>query len=304
MWKWLSGLLLIVVVLLAPTPALADTSDDITVTVVGYLVAPAPSGLTLTYINDYEVGISWVKGSAAVPEPVGTNSTIVNTMIRVKWGAAPASRSDGYLVYYGDGTSYNDTNIDLTSLTLISWYRAWTETVFYDVDGDIISSIWDESGITGEANFMSLSWVFMILALLAIALTVAMFFTRQAMLGFPCGIFWAILGGFSYIQSTATWDILYMVFFASFGMAIFTIFAAFALRTKKEELREGDSFIDEGKDDVVFIDEGASPAEAKQYYDEYGNPRYRKQEGKPEEDAGPRARALHNRAEKRRERWE
>jgi len=78
------------------------------------------------------------------------------------------------------------------------------------------------------------------------------------MLGFPCLIFWAIFGGQSYTLSTATWDIYYLTFFASFGMAIFSAYAAFGLRTKKEELAEGDPYIDEGKDDVKFIDDPVS----------------------------------------------
>ena len=102
----------------------------------------------------------------------------------------------------------------------------------------------------------------MLYALLAIAvaLTFAMFSTRQMMLGFPCVIFWAIMGGHCYGQSIYTWDTYYFLFFASFGMAIFCALAMFALRSKKEEKAEGDEYIDEGKDDIRYIDEG-SPSE-------------------------------------------
>ena len=98
------------------------------------------------------------------------------------------------------------------------------------------------------------------LALLALGLTVAMFVTRQMMLGFPCGLFWAILGGYAYTQSTTPWgDWQYFLFFASMGMVVFSIFAAYALRTKKQEAVEGDLYFDEGGDaDVKFIDEGGS----------------------------------------------
>ena len=101
----------------------------------------------------------------------------------------------------------------------------------------------------------------MLYALLAIAvaLTWAMFSSRNMMLGFPCAMFWAIMGGYCYTQSTATWDIWYFLFFASaFGMTIFTMLAAFALRTKKEEVAEGDELIDEGTEDLHYIDEGKS----------------------------------------------
>jgi len=98
----------------------------------------------------------------------------------------------------------------------------------------------------------------MLYALLAIAvaLTFIMFLSRNMMLGFPSAMFWAIMGGHCYGQSTATWDIYYLLFFAAFGMAIFCMIAAYALRTKKEEAEEGDQLLDEGADkDMRFIDE-------------------------------------------------
>ncbi len=99
--------------------------------------------------------------------------------------------------------------------------------------------------------------LFAVLATASIGLTISMFQSRSAMLGFPCLMFWAILGGYCYQQSTVTWDIYYLIFFAAFGMAIFCAFAAYALRTKKEEAEEGDLYFDEGGDkDVKFIDEG------------------------------------------------
>jgi len=123
------------------------------------------------------------------------------------------------------------------------------------------------------------------LIVIPIILALAMFYSKSMMLGFPTGMFWFILGGYCYQQSTATWDINYLLFFAAFGMGIFSIFAAYALRTKKEEAREGDQFFDEGGDKgVKFIDEG----------------------GKDAEDDKPRrsARAIRDRAARRRKRWE
>ena len=130
--------------------------------------------------------------------------------------------------------------------------------------------------------------LFAVLAGAAVFLTMAMFQSRQAMLGFPCLIFWAIMGGYCYQQSTATWDIYYFTFFGSFGMAIFCTFAAYGLRTKKEELAEGDEFIDEGKDDLKFIDEGG------------------KSNDDLSEDDKPRrmSRSIRERAERRRARWD
>ena len=96
----------------------------------------------------------------------------------------------------------------------------------------------------------------MLYALVAIAvpLTWVMFLSRNAMLGFPCTIFWAVTGGYCYTMSVYDWDIWYFIFFASFGMAIFCALAAFGLREKRdtiadEEMEEGEGgFIDEKKE--------------------------------------------------------
>ena len=129
------------------------------------------------------------------------------------------------------------------------------------------------------------------LTVIALGLTIAMFATRQMMLGFPCLIFWAILSGYSYQQSTATWDIYYFLFFGSIFMGIFCALAAFGLRTKKDELKEGDAFIDEGKDDIKFIDDGVSGTDKDTVDENSDKPRRR-------------TRDIRGRAKQRRERFE
>ena len=228
MLKWLIPLV-VVLSFLPPAPVQAS-SVDITITAMGYIVG-APTGLTLTYISDYEIGISWVKGDSAE-----------NTMIRVRFGESPADRTDGYLVYYGDGNYTTDTAVDLT-MAEMPYYRAWSET---------INGTWEEIGATEEANFMSVTWLFMGLGVIAVGLTIAMFAARQYMLGFPSAIFWAIMGGVFYNQSEATWDIYYLVFFAAMGMTIFAMFAAYGVR--KQDLSGPDA--DKGR----FIDEGSPSA--------------------------------------------
>ena len=85
----------------------------------------------------------------------------------------------------------------------------------------------------------------------AVALTCAMFATKNVMLGFPCVIFWAIAGGQAYTLSVATWDIYYFMFIGSvLGMAIFSALAMYGLR--KKDLAPPD--IGEGK----YIDEDGS----------------------------------------------
>lgn len=93
------------------------------------------------------------------------------------------------------------------------------------------------------------------LLFIAGALTIATFAIRQpfgAMLGWPAAIFWAILGGYSYTLSAATWDIYYFCFLASMlGMTIFCVLAQFALN--KKDL-EGPDDIDE-----PYFDEEKEP---------------------------------------------
>ena len=127
-----------------------------------------------------------------------------------------------------------------------------------------------------------------VLAGAAVFLTTAMFKSKQAMLGFPCLIFWCLLGGYCYLQSAIPWgDIYFYTFFASFGMGIFCAFAAFALRTKKEEIEAGELYIDEGTPEEKYIDEGG------------------KSEAEELEDKPSRAvRSVRERAAKRRARWE
>jgi len=96
----------------------------------------------------------------------------------------------------------------------------------------------------------------------ALALTYGMFSTRNSMLAFPAGMFWMIAGADAYINSAATWDIYYLMFFAScVGMVPFCILAAFGLREKKDTGTDEDEYIDEkggGKEQYY----GETPAQA------------------------------------------
>jgi len=270
----------VVALMLPPLPEitirLQIPTVDITITATPDFVEPGvPTGFTLTYVSDFEIGVSWTKGTPASPSPPGTASTVVNTLIRIRWGEAPTSRTDGYEVYYGDGSNFSDTTVDLTSLTQIPYYRAWTETVFYDAGGDIISTVWDDVGTTEEANFMSLSWLFMGLLVIALGLTAVMFVTKKAMLGFPSAMFWAIFGAYCFTQSTTPWgDIYYYLFFASaFGMVVFTMLAAYGLRERRDTLADegmekgGGGYFDEGRekgDDLFSIEDASKPSKRTQ----------------------------------------
>jgi len=104
-----------------------------------------------------------------------------------------------------------------------------------------------------------------VLAFMAVVLTLAMFVTRNSMLGFPSAIMWAILGGYSYTLSITDWDIYFILFFAcTFGMTIFTIFAAYGLREPRdtigeESMEHEDKQIEAEGLEGEYLDEGEKP---------------------------------------------
>ena len=96
-----------------------------------------------------------------------------------------------------------------------------------------------------------------VLGFIAVGLTIAMFYTKESMLGFPCALFWALLGGFCYGESAATWDIYYLVFFACLlGMVPFTIYGAWGLREPRDSI--GDEDFEQGEGAYADEDEDAS----------------------------------------------
>jgi len=83
-----------------------------------------------------------------------------------------------------------------------------------------------------------------------------MFGTKERMLGFPCALFWALTGAQAYTLSTTPWgDIYYYLAFGSLlGMTIFTAFAAYGLREKRDTL--ADEEMEEESKEQGYYDEG------------------------------------------------
>ena len=87
------------------SPVLADSSDTVEITAVGFVTEEGvdpPSNFSATFISPKQVNLTWTKG-------VGANAT----MVRAKFYEYPENKDDGYLVYYGTGESTNDTALDL-----------------------------------------------------------------------------------------------------------------------------------------------------------------------------------------------
>ena len=122
--KYVALRLLLVVVVLAMSglPVLAATSVEITVT-----AKPQFSNgiidFVITYISMTQLDLSW-----------GFDSGAVNIMIRGEYNGYPddipdedTEPSDGYLVYYGNGTSVSDTSVVLDENWGILYYKAWAQ---------------------------------------------------------------------------------------------------------------------------------------------------------------------------------
>lgn len=92
-----------------------------------------------------------------------------------------------------------------------------------------------------------------ILGSIAVSLTMAMFLSRQAMLGFAAAIFWFLFGAHCYTYSIATWDLYFLISFGSIlGMGFLCIYGAFGLREKRDVDTDEDEFIDEQKPQKFF----------------------------------------------------
>ncbi len=138
------------------------------------------------------------------------------------------------------------------------------------------------------------------LGFMAVVLTVAMFATRQSMLGFPSAIFWAITGAQAYTLSTVPWgDIYYYIAFASLlGMTSFTALGAFGLREKRDTLADEGMDDDSKVKDDSFIDEHEKEADTDYWSGKDGETPLSGSEAQPSD----RAVALRRRAKERRSR--
>lgn len=170
--KWLGIALTTtsLLVLLIPSVASASTSEDVVVTATGY-VAGVPGDFTLTYISDYEVGISWTKGPDAQ-----------NTMVRGAVGRLPEDRTDGYQVYYGDGTSTSDTGVSLDETAAPVYYRAWSQNV---------SGVWEEEGVSDSLEGFGMTTV--AIALIVLVFSILAFWKRDAVLYMLSTIGWIFM---------------------------------------------------------------------------------------------------------------
>jgi len=187
-----------------------------------------PTDLVVTRVGTDSVNLTWV---------MGVNAT--TTVLIISSEGCPDNPSDDYLVYNSTETSVivDGLDLDATEYCISAW--SWN-SIGHSTDHATAT-------IGGENMFETMT--FFGIMLLAMGLLVAMFVTRNGLLGFPAGILWFIVGGFSYVRSEATWDFYYFLFFAGMFIGIFAIFAAYTLRKKDlagPDIDAGNQYIDEG----------------------------------------------------------
>jgi hypothetical protein len=89
------------------------------------------------------------------------------------------------------------------------------------------------------------------LSIIALGLTVVMFTSRERMLGPAAAVFWAILGGYAYTESTTAWGDwqFFLAFACLLGMTTFSLLAAYALREKMDTI--ADQEMEQGEGELI-----------------------------------------------------
>lgn len=211
--------------LLATSPVLADDMSAVTLTVSGKIVAVAPTGFTLTYVSRNQIDVSWVKGDLAV-----------NTMVRAKYGDYPSSRTDGYLVYYGDSTIASDTTMDLEETAGKIYYRAWSE-------GPV--GVWSNDYSEDWTQGLGVTLIGLVVLVLGLAGLSLGFHQRMFLWG--SGMAAVGLAVYGLNESTASGDIYWVIGLIAAGLALLIFFlAAFSGREPGEpEVSEEDAYGEE-----------------------------------------------------------
>ena len=224
--RWHVPLLIALLAVFVPaTHVAANTAyANITITVAGW-ACDYPGAFTVTYISDTEVELSWVAGLAAN-----------NTMVRAAYGRIPASRTDGYLVYYGDNTTAIDTALNLDDTASTVYYRAWSESA---------TGIWEDIGATGFLEGPAMKLIAFIL--LCIALMVWSWHTKKASLMFMSILCWLGFSAYLYSIGTASFDYYRVFAWVGIGMAVLSVLQAISFRAKSTvvpEMTPHEKFLD------------------------------------------------------------
>jgi hypothetical protein len=137
-------------------PATALAADSVEISVIAQGIASAGIfNFKIVYVTEQRFDLSWILGS-----------NVTSVMIRAKYNKYPnditstnETPSDGYLVYYGNGTSVSDTSMDLDQNPGGIYYRAWAQLG----DGSWVitpSQDWKESKVMTLLGVLAIASVF------------------------------------------------------------------------------------------------------------------------------------------------
>lgn len=176
---------------------LAAMSTEVTV-----VADPAwETAFTLTHVHDQLITIDWT-----IPAPYD------QVIIRAKYGEYPVEPvlgempTDGYLVYSGNGTSANDTSMNLDYSGDQLYYRAWAGNTTYwagyfgqdYVEGIGMTLIAEQ--LEGLNNFLisfdlfSTIWSIVLPLLIVVGLTLLAYWHRDRMLYGLAGVVCIVFG--------------------------------------------------------------------------------------------------------------
>jgi uncharacterized membrane protein len=207
------GVVVITIILvsqiLLPVVCKANSSIGVVITVVG--TTGGISNFTITYVSNTDMHLSW-----------SLNGDAVNIMIRSKYGSYPANipnssttPSDGNLVYYGSGTSFDDTSMNFDQNPGSLYYAAWAQRA----DGT-----WYTNLSTGSEE--SRVVLFIAFVVIALGLTIAAFVAKTSasgMLRIAGVVAWIIMIPLSFAQSWPTTNTYLPVAAALFCAAMMLI---------------------------------------------------------------------------------
>ena len=219
---------LIAALIVSGTPVLAAEVQDITVTATP-LITSGILNFTITYVSDTRLDFDWAYSS-------GVNKI----MIRGKYGGYPndipdenTTPSDGYLIYYGSGTSTSDTSVNFDESTGALYVKAW---------GQRPDGTWETQTSSGFEESAVLTLIALIM--LSLGFTVSSYIFKKGMLAFAGAGAWMITGIYCYTRAIAMWDVYYSLFWLFMGLTIASAFSPLAYREttpKSEEPEDEDA---------------------------------------------------------------
>lgn len=217
--KWLLACLGIVLALL-PAGVWAAAYVDILATGNDPLDVPGPPvSFDAVAVSNYQVDITWTKGTYAT-----------TTIVKGKVGEYPQNIGDGYEVYNGNGENVTDW-LDISLLDGNVYYRAWSHN---DVG---YSLTYAEDFVVGGGVGMAQALILIPIVLIALGLTVAGYFRQDR--GWPIVLAaiipWLALPVWGFTQAASATDVYALVGYVGIVMILICAFEPIIMKQSKPE---------------------------------------------------------------------